>query len=108
MLAPARQSQIAEKQSVVDDQNLCAAGAARDLIIKAIVVGGAVAAHAVATVAFDFVPNAARGLEGKVGQRAIGGLLSPKRANFAKLLEFLVGVKQTVLNDLGRLSAAAG
>ena len=53
----AAQRQITEKQCVVDDQNLGIADAATRSIVKALFVSRTVAAHAIAAIAGDLVPD---------------------------------------------------
>ena len=101
------QRDVAEQQRVIHDEDLRVLHAAAVLVVEALVVRRAAAAHAVAAVAGDFVPHLAERLERQIAERAVGGRLAPL-ANLAELLELLVVVEQTLAAGERRGRAAAG
>ena len=87
------QRQVGEEQGVVDHQDLGVLHPPPGLVVEALGVHRALAAHAVAVVAGHFVPHGRQGAEIEVRQRAVGRLLGPG-VQPAELLDLLVVVEE--------------
>ena len=81
--------EIAKEQRMINDENLSVPRATTSLVVKALVIGFAVAAHAVAIVAGNLVPYGRVRLVRKITQRTIGGFFGP-RDDVAQLLDILL------------------
>ena len=96
------QSQIAEEESVIDDQDLSVVHSATRTVVETFVMLRTAAAEAVVAVAGHFIPHSSTRTKGHVAQRPIGRrgrpLIDP-----SQFLQLIVPSKQAVGPLVGQL-----
>ncbi len=71
------QSQVREKQGVIDNQNVRVPDASSGTEVEALLVEVAVLAQAVAVFALHFVPDRTQRAKGKIGSTSVGSVVRP-------------------------------
>ncbi len=104
--AAAAEGQIGKEEGVIDDQQLRVVHAAASLEIKASLVLGAFAAHAVAAVTGDLLPHGGQRAKGQVRAGTVVGLPRPGLQQ-PQLPQFVRLVKQRTVAIQSGLQAAA-